>query len=325
MKNARSRRRADYRATACALAIVAVLHTLGLAAQGEDFQFIIAVADGKGRPVTDLARTEIVMSENGLMHEIVKVEPYRVPVRLTIAVDNGPLSGDALGHYRAGLTGLVNALSQDVEVTLLTTSPQPRMVVRPTTERREILRGINGFAPEEARPRFTDALVEFAQRFERELQQTRRLDSVPVLVMVSTTANEAVSYEVPQIQRALGFLQARKTKVFITMTSTLQDVGRRSEINTNRQALIGIPATELTGGRYEALANSSRLSTLLPEFGREIAALHAKHANQLLVTVRRHPDRTGPLQNPRIEVTRTGLTGQVSLDGLPSLPVREGR
>jgi len=101
------------------------------------------------------------------------------------------------------------------------------------------------------------------------------------------------------------------------MTSEKQDAGTAAQINANRQSLIGIPATELTRGRYEALAISSRLVTLLPEFGRDIAALHRKHANQLLVTARRPPELTGRLTNLRIEITRSGLTGQVSLDGLP--------
>ena len=298
-----------------ALALTASVSS-GVLAQSEDFHFIIAVSDAQGRPVADIRRDEILMSENGIAHEILKIEPFRVPVKLTVAVDNGPLSGDALGHYRTGLTALVKTLPQDIEFTLVSTSPQPRMVVRPTTERQRILRGVNGFAPEQESPRFTDALVEFSQRLQRELKETRRLDSLPILVMISTTASDAVSYEVPEISRALGFLKARKAKVYVTTISTRIGAGA-AQINDNRQALIGIPVTELTRGRYEALSASSRLATLLPEFGREIAALHRKHANQLLVTARRAEDVTGPVRNPRIEVTRSGLTGQVSLDGLP--------
>jgi hypothetical protein len=309
--------RARRRLAAGIVAIATAAASGILLAQSGDFQFVIAVADAERRPVTDLTRNDILMRENGIEHEIVKVEPFHMPVRLTLAVDNGPLSREALSHYRSGLTGLVKSLPPDVEVTLITTSPQPRMVVRPTTDRVQILRGINGFAPEDARPRFTDAIVEFSQRFQQELESHRRLDSVPVLVLVSTTANEDVSYEVPQIERAFGFLRSRKAKVYVTVTSTGEGSEGWAPLNSNRQALIGIPITKLTRGRYEALAISSRLATLLPEFGRDIATLHRKHANQLLVTARRPPELTGPIQNPRIEVRRQGLTGEVSLDGLP--------
>lgn len=285
----------------------------------EPYRFVVSVVDAQGRAVTDLERDEILMFENGVANEILAVESFPIPVAVTIAVDNGPLSRDALSHYRSGLTGLVNALPRDVAVTLVTTAPQPMMVVRPTTDRIRILRGVNGFAPEDDRPRFTDALVEFSHRLRDDYSQRRIIDSLPVLVMVSTTANEAMSYELPEIQRALDFLGTRKARVFVAMLSSpaRNNESLSQQINSGRQVLIGIPATEVTRGRYESLATSSRLATLLAEFGTDIAALHHRHAGQLRVLARRQPGLTGPLQNPRIEVTREGVTGQVSLDGLP--------
>ena len=319
--------------TAAAAMATILVASPSLWAQAQ-FQFVVSATDAQGTPVTDVTTAEVLMSENSVANQIVKVEPYRVPVKLTLAVDNGPTSNDALAHYRTGLTAMVKALPPEVEVTLITTAPQPRMVVRPTLDRAQVLRGINGFAPEQQSPRFTDALVEYSKRLQKELEDTKKADSLPVLVMISTTAQEQSSYEVPEIQKALGFLQARKAKIFVTMiatrnsTAVLGDLSARrdaqstdlagmNDLNTNRQALIAIPATKATGGRYEPLAVSSRLTTLLPEFGEAIGKLHMTHYNQLLVTAQRQPTLTGPLQNPRIELARPGLTGQVSLDGLP--------
>ena len=62
--------------------------------------------------------------------------------------------------------------------------------------------------------------------------------------------------------------------------------------------------------------DTSRLTGLLPELGTEIAALHTQRYNQLLVTAARQS--AGPLQDPRIELTRPNLTGEVSIDGFPS-------
>lgn len=302
------------------IAMTLALSSLGVAAQSQ-FQFVISATDANGVPVTDVTPAEILMSENGVANEIVKVEPFKLPVRLTIAVDNGMASADALAHYRTGLTAMVKALPEDVEITLITTAPQPRAVVRATTNREQILRGINGFAPERAAPRFTDALVEFTQRYEKELKDRKKVDSLPFLLMVSTTANESSSYEMPDIQKAFQFMQARKAKLYVAMVAArdrgVADLESVTDINTNRQALIALPVVKATGGRYEPLAISSRLATLLPEFGEDIAALHRKLTSQVLVTVQRKPGLTGALQNPRVELTRPGLTGQVSLDGLP--------
>jgi len=300
-----------------AAAMAALLAPAVPLAQDAPFSFVIAVSDENGRPVRDLKRDEIVVSENGVEAEIEKVEPFVMPVALTIAIDNGPLSVDALAHYRTGLTGLVHALPTDMEVTLITMSPQPLMVVQPTTDRVRLLRGVNAFAPQDDSPRFTDTLVEFARRYEMELRQTSRVDSVPVLVMVSTTVTEAVSYSPEEITRALQFLERRKALVHVVMLNVRRGASPGAALNDGRQTMIAIPATKVTKGRYETLSSSNRLTTLLPEMGTEIAALHRRLVNQLFVTARRQSGRRGPLQNGQIGLTRKGLTGIVSLDGLP--------
>src|SRR5688572_1912890 len=135
------------------------------------FQFFVSAIDAASVPVSDLRPEDVVMTENGVLQEVVRVERVPVPVKITIAVDNGLLSGNLLVHYRSGLKALVEALPSDIEVTIIATSPQPRTVVKPTTDRVQILRGINAFAPEQARPRFTDALVEFSERLQAEAKQ----------------------------------------------------------------------------------------------------------------------------------------------------------
>ena len=300
-----------------AAAVAAFLAQAVPFAQDEPYSFIIAVSDQDGRPVRDLARDEVVLTENGVAAEIVSIRPFQMPVALTIAVDNGPLSVDALAHYRTGLTGLVRALPEDMEVTLITMSPQPMMVVQPTTDHIRLLRGVNGFAPQDDSPRFTDTLVEFSRRYEAALKETNRIASLPVLLMVSTTVTEAVSYQPEEITRALQFLERRKARVHVAMLNVRRSASARAAINDGRQTMIAIPATKVTKGRYETLSTSSRLTTLLPEMGREIGALHRSQVNQLLVTAMRQPGRRGPLQNGQIGLTRKGLTGSVTLDGLP--------
>ena len=85
-----------------AAAAGAVLLARAVPLAQEPFLFVMSVVDESGRPVRDLKRDEIVVTENGVAAEITKVEPVEVPVQLTVAVDNGPLSVDALAHYRTG-------------------------------------------------------------------------------------------------------------------------------------------------------------------------------------------------------------------------------
>jgi hypothetical protein len=128
-------------ATAALLAM-----TTALVAQSNAFQFVIAVSDSAGNPIIDITSRDVVMSEDGLPSDIVKVEPFRMPVALTIGVDNGPLSADSLGHYRTGLIDLVKSLPADVEITLISIAPPRLLVVKPTTDRLRVLApGERGF------------------------------------------------------------------------------------------------------------------------------------------------------------------------------------
>ena len=139
-----------------------------LSAQGsKTFQFAVSASDASGGPVTDLKPEDVVMTENGVRQQVVKVEPLSVPIKLTLAVDNGIDSTDALVHYRAGLTGLVEALPQDVEITLITIAPQPRTVVsRPRIELRSSA-GSTGSPPSRRRLAFPIHWPSSASAFRR--------------------------------------------------------------------------------------------------------------------------------------------------------------
>jgi hypothetical protein len=284
-----------------------------VSAQGQVFQFYITATNAEGVPVKDLGPDDVIMSENGVRQKVAKVEPVSVPMKLTIAVDNGLESADAIAHYRIGLKGLIEALPPDVEVTLITTSPQPRTVIKPTTDRVQILRGINLFAPESSRPRWSDAMVEFSQRLQKEAKDKKAPPYLPILVMVSTISLESRSYDPPEIQKAAEYLMTRKAKVNAVLASTRAGSVNLDDTDVTQQANVALPTTKATGGRFETLALPNKLDTLLPEWGRDLAALAARQSAQFRVTVER--SKGGELQNPTIEIAREGLKGTVTIDG----------
>jgi hypothetical protein len=305
------------RRTAIAFVVVALTaaSTAWLSGQaGSTFQFIVAATNAAGDPVADLKPEDVLMSEKAGPAKVMKIEPFALPVKVTIAVDNGQDSALALSNYRAGLKGFVEAFPPDTEMTIITTSPQPRMVVKESRDRAAILRGVNGFAPESERPRFTDAIVEYSRRLETEMKDPKFRLYVPILLMVSTAANETASYQPAEVQKAVNFLVARRAMVYVTVNSTRSgDATATADLNTNRQAIIALPVTKAVNGRYEAIAIFNRLDTLLPDMGKELAVYAKRLSTQYLVTVQRAG--SGPIEAPRIELAREGLTGAVSPDG----------
>jgi len=132
--------------------------------------------------------------------------------------------------------------------------------------------------------------------------------------MLSTSAPETHSYEAQDIDKALNFLVARHARVNVIVVSNLTNATGPAGADSNLQASLGVPLTKATGGRFESLANSSRIATLLPEWGQALAELHRRQVGQYRVTVER--DQAGQLQNPRIELARPNVSGTVTVDGI---------
>jgi len=284
--------------------------------QPNQVQVFLSAVDASGNPVTDLKPDEIAMTENGAPGKVVSLERHTLPIKLTITVDNGRDSTAALAAYRTGLTGLVEALPPDVEVTFITTAPQPSMAVRATTDRAQITRGISRFGVESGESaRFSDALVEYSERLERDFRD-KKLTYAPMLVMVSTSAPESSSVQIDTIEKALKTLQTRGARVSVAMTTTRPtDADSVDGLKNGRQALIAAPIVKASRGKYETLIAFSGLATLLPQWGKEIALSHARQTNQFRVVIERPGGATGPLNNVDMRLTRPGLVGAVSGDG----------
>jgi len=275
----------------------------------------ISATDASGVPLTDLKPEEIAYTEGGTPGKVVSLDRHQLPIKLTIAIDNGKDSVQALSTLKEGLTGLVGALPADVEVTLITMS-QPQMVVKPTTDRAQITQGITRFGPESgAVAKFSETLVEYAQRLDKDFKD-KKLTYSPVLIVVSTSTPELETVQPDTINKTLNTLQMRGAKVSMIMfTTTPTNTEAVANMKQGRQALIATPIVTASKGKFETLVQFNRLGTLLPEWGKEIAATHAKQTNQFRAIIDRPGGATGPLNNLGLRITRPGANGSVSPDG----------
>jgi len=276
----------------------------------------IAGTDGSGAPITDLKPEEVAMTENGAPGKVVSLERHNLPIKLTLAVDNGKDSQLAMASLREGLTGMVQALPADVEVTVIT-MVQPQTIVRPTTNRAQITQGISSIAPEpRAVSKFSETLVEYAERVDKDFKD-KKPAYAPMLVMVATPTPELENVQPDTINKALNTLLARGARVSLIMVlaTTTNVVGATADLTQGRQAQIGGQIVKASRGKFEAMTQFSRLSTLLPEWGKEIAASHTKQTNQFRAIIDRPGGATGALSNPGLRITRPGANGVVSPDG----------
>ena len=119
-----------------------------------------------------------------------------------------------LNQLRNGVRGLLEALPPGLEMTLVTTAPQPRFLVRATTDRQALLAGVDKLAPDTGAGRFVESLNEALQRFERD-----KTDFFGIIVSLGTTMgdNRVPDRDINQIfERA----QKKPTTVHVVMVST---------------------------------------------------------------------------------------------------------
>lgn len=250
----------------------------GVSAQRQ-LQLYATILDGSGAPPATLAPEDVRVQENGADLKILKVEPIEWTTKVQILVDNGTgIGANNLNSLRNGVRGLIEALPPGVETTLVTTAPQPRFLVRATTDRAAVLAGIDRLAPDSTVGRFVESLGEALQRFERD-----KTDFFGVIVTLGTTSgdNRVLDRDVNQIfERA----QKRPTTVHVVMVSTGPSGSASGGVV---QTEVGMNIAKMTNGRYEGIAAVSRIATLLPEIGQQVAKSSQGQNKQFRITAER--------------------------------------
>ena len=252
----------------------------------QQVQLYASVADVTGKPVATLEPADLKVLEGGVEAKIVKVEPVSWPVKVQLLVDNGiGLGGQNIQSLKDGIKGLVEALPENLEVTIVTTAPQPRFLVRPTTDKAMMIEGLSRLAPDGGAGRFVESMNEATQRIEKD-----KTDHFPVIISSATSSGDANVLE-RDVKRIFERIQKRPTTVHVVLLNSTTG----SATGGANQTQVGLAVTQATRGRYESIAVPTRLATLLPELGKQVAASHEKQSHQFKITVERPAGKSGEL------------------------------
>ena len=252
----------------------------------QQVQLYASVADVTGKPVATLEPADLKVLEGGVEAKVVKVEPVSWPVKVQLLVDNGiGLGGQNIQSLKDGIKGLIEALPENLEVTIVTTAPQPRFLVRPTTDKAMMIEGLSRLAPDGGAGRFVESMNEATQRIEKD-----KTDHFPVIISSATSSGDANVLE-RDVKRIFERIQKRPTTVHVVLLNSTTG----SATGGANQTQVGLAVTQATRGRYESIAVPTRLATLLPELGKQVAASHEKQSHQFKITVERPAGKSGEL------------------------------
>jgi hypothetical protein len=135
---------------------------------------------------------------------------------------------------------------------------------------------LSRLAPDSGAGRFVESMNEATQRIEKD-----KTDHFPVIIMSGTSSGDANVLD-RDVKRIFERIQKKPTTVHVVL---LNSTGSSS--GGANQTQVGLAVTEATRGRYESIAAPTRLATLLPEIGKQVAASHEKQSHQFRITAER--------------------------------------
>lgn len=277
--------------------VTVALSGAALAAQ-ERFTLLASFTDmATGKPVETLTAGDVTVTEDGQAAKVVTVEPVVRTVRVEVLIDNGLGVGRTITDVRTAVRRLVEGLPPDTETALVTTSPQPRFLVRATKNRDELLKGVDRLAPDTGTGRFVESLAEAAER------ANKAKDAFTVIITAGTTSGDGKILD-SDMQRALDAIGRKPMLVHVLLYA-----GERSATGGISQVEVGERAAQMTGGRYEFINSLNRYTTLLPELGADVARQLAGNTRQFRLTVQRPAGKKGDLGKVSVSSTSRKVSG----------------
>ena len=312
-----------------AVLLVCVAFTPFPHAQSFDTIFL-RVTDDVGAPIMDLQPEDVVIMEDDIPRETLVVERVDWPIKLQILIDDTSHMNRAFEELRQGLRDLLDRLPEDLPVELVAMSAQPRVLVAMTSNRETLTEGIRQIGPTGSRVSgFLEAIDGASVRIQRDssshfpvvliLAGNSQLFTPNAAAMESTMQRvfDRLGTHPATYHVSIWMDSAQRTRLSSTLDSQDTSVGINLEGRGSPgllQALFGLGLTDETGGTYEEFAARTRLTTLLPEFGDQIALSHARQRSQYWVIYQRPPDAAAP-RNIRAELFRDDAHGVISFDG----------
>jgi hypothetical protein len=266
------------------MAILALSVTAtGLHAQRQ-LTLMATVTDPNGSEVAALTPGDIKFSENGTDGKALKVEAIDSVPKLQILIDNGVgIGAESLSDLRNGVRGLIEALPLSLEVTLVTTAPQPRFLERATTDHAKLLSAVNRLSPDGGAGRFAESLYEATDRIGKD-EKGRY-----TIIAFGTTSGDAQVRE-SDVQKTIDRVSQRGTTVHVVLLTSLRGAG-----GGVLQEELGQMLASNSRGRFEKIAVANRVATILPEIGAQVAKTLGGASRQFRITVERPNGASGDL------------------------------
>jgi hypothetical protein len=226
----------------------------------------VGVLDKSGAPVADLTVDDVIVREDGVAREIVRVSPAPPPTEVVLLVDDSQAAAPLLRDLREALNGFANTmadLTPPPAVRLTTFGDRPTVVVDFNPSFSAISRGIDRITPRPgAGATLLEAIDETAGALER-----RRAQRPVIVAFVTEAGPEFGTLRHTNIAAALQ----RANASLWTIVLTQRGGGGSSDAERERDMVLG-DVTRQSGGRNAQVLASQNIPAAFATLAAQLAS-----------------------------------------------------
>ena len=250
----------------------------------------VSVLDDAGVPVDEFGPSDVIVREDNVSREVLRVVPADEPMQIAVLVDNSQAAGPFIRDYRQGLPAFIAELSDPTyggghQVAIVAVAERPTMLTDYTVDQDELRKGVDRlFSMSGSGSYLLDGIIEISRGLEK--RGARR----PVIVAITTEGPELSGRHYDQVLEPLRESGAALHVIVL---------GNWSNQSYDRSHVLEVGPRE-TGGSRSSLFVGSALTNRLKQLGAELS-------RQFQVTYAR-PQSLIPPERVTVTAARPGLT-----------------
>lgn len=271
-----------------------------MTAQAIQRALYVSVVNEAGAHVPDLGPTDVIVREDNVAREVLRIAHADEPMQIALLVDNSTASRDNIAHFRSALPPFVaamtnpNASGAKNQIAIIATGERPTILTEYTSNVADLQKGINRlWALPGTGTYLVDAILEVVQGLKK--REARR----PVIIAITEEGTE-LSYR--HYDQVLGPLRDSGAAFYALMLG--QPSGSLSDEARSRNVVVD-EGTRTTGGYREQLLTPMALAGKLKTLGDQLT-------HQYLVTYA-HPQSLIPPERVTVTAAKPGLTARGTL------------
>jgi VWFA-related protein len=267
--------------------------TTGAQSGGRERTLFLSAVDRAGAPIENLTVDDVVVREDGVRREVLRMSRAIDPIDIVLLADNSAASTDLLQPMREGLTKFVTAMTNADgprhNIALIGLAARPTMLVDYTSNRQQLEAGIGRlFTESTSGMTLLDAIVEVSRGIER--REGTRAVIVPVITDGAEFSNRYYREVVEALTRAGASLHA----ITIGTFPISQDDAIRN------RAIVLDDGPRATGGQRATLLSAQGVPAAMEKLARELSSQYK--------VVYGRPESLVPPEKTDVSTPRAGVT-----------------